>query len=72
MLHIDLSSTIYPLYEPTSETFWIEELSEEDIISEMVDHDLIVRMSPVKEYTVRAKIKWVKKGMPRVVEPTGF
>jgi len=28
------------------------------------EHDIIVRMPPVKEYSIRVKIKSIKKGTP--------
>lgn len=35
---------------------------------EFLSDDYIVRMPPVREYTVRAKIKSIEKGVPRFVE----
>jgi len=46
-----------------------EDISEERIVSEMIDRDFIVQMPPVKKYTIRVKIKGIKKASPRVVEP---
>jgi len=33
------------------------------------DNDVIVRMSPLKERTVKAKVVSVEKAEPRIVEP---
>ena len=68
---IDLSS-VRPHFEPMSETYVTEVLSEEDIINEILEHDFIVRMPPVKEYTMWVKVKSVEKATPRIVEPEGF
>lgn len=65
---IDMSS-VHPLFEATTETYIAEALSEEDIVDEMLEHDFVVKMSPVKEYTVRTRIRSVTKGTPRIVEP---
>ncbi len=70
-LEID-SSSVYPYFKVATETHVSQELTEEDIIGEMLEHDFIVRMSPVKEYTVQARIKSVEKAVPRIVEPEVF
>jgi hypothetical protein len=51
-----------------------EEISDEAIILEMIEHDFIVRMPPVREYTLRVKVKSVEKGIPHVhlTELEGF
>ena len=56
----------------TYETYVTEALSEENIVNEMLEHDFIVRMPPVKEYTVWVKVKSVEKATPRIVEPERF
>ncbi len=45
------------------------DISEEMIVSEMIDRDFIVQMPPVNKYTIQVKIKGIKKASPRVVEP---
>lgn len=71
MFQVDVSS-IYPRFEPENETYPNGELSEEEIISEMIESDFIVRMSPVKEYTARIRIKSAEKAIPRIIEPEGI
>lgn len=66
------ASSLYPLFKTGNETYLTRELSEEEIISEIVESRFIVRMSPVKEYTVRMKIESVEKAIPRIVEPEGI
>lgn len=68
---IDLSS-VYSQFEPKVETYVTELLSEEDIVSGMLEQDFIARMPPVKEYTMWVKVKSVEKATPRIVEPEGF
>jgi hypothetical protein len=46
--------------------------SEEDMITEMLDHDLVVRMPPDRRYTVDLEVNGIRKGMPRIVEPEGI
>lgn len=36
---------------------------------EILEHEIIVRMPPVKEYTKRVRIKSIEKGKPHIVEP---
>jgi len=70
MFQVDVSS-ICPRFEPENETYLTGELLEEEIISEMVGSDFIVRMSPVKEYTARIRLKSAEKATPRIIEPDG-
>lgn len=65
---IDFSS-VYSQFESKIETYETELLSEEDIVSGMLKQDFIVKMPPVKEYTVCVKVKSVEKATPRIVEP---
>jgi hypothetical protein len=68
---IDLSS-VYSQFESKIETYVTELLSEENIVSGMLKQDFIVRMPPVKEYTVRVKVRSVEKATLRIVETEGF
>lgn len=68
LLEIDLSS-VYSQFELKIETYTAKLLSEEDIVSAMLKQDFIVRMPPVREYTVWVKVKRVEKATPRIVEP---
>jgi hypothetical protein len=69
---VDTSSLKFPRFKPENETYLTEELSEEEIIGKMIEYDPIVRMSPLKEYTVRVRIESINKATPRVVEPEGI
>jgi len=71
VFRVDVSS-VYPCFETENEIYLTEELSEEEIIGEMIESDFIVRMSPMKEYTVRVRIKSTEKAVPRIVEPEGI
>jgi len=76
LLEIDLSS-IWPHFEIKTETSAIEEarkniteiISEDELISEMVEEDFVVRMPTKKRYKIHVVVRNVKKGKPRVVEP---
>lgn len=68
---IDLSS-VYSQFEPKIETYVTELLPEQNIVSGMLKQDFIVKMHPVKEYTVWVKVKSVEKAIPRIVEPEEF
>jgi len=70
-LEIDLSS-VHLQFESKIETCVTELLSEEDIVSGMLKQDFIVRMSPVKEFTLWVRVKSVEKATPRTVEAEGF
>lgn len=70
LFEIDLSSA-YPHFEVKSKASSIEEAVEEIIPEEMLEFDVFVRMPPVKEYTIRVKIKSVEKAIPHIVEPEG-
>ncbi len=71
LFEIDVSSE-YPHFEVKSKTTSIEEVIDEIILEEMLEFDVFVRMPPVKEYTVRVKIKSVEKAIPHIVEPEGI
>jgi len=68
---IDLSS-VYPRFEPVTITSSVEEFYEEILPEETLEHDIIVRMPPVKQYIIEVKIKSVEKAIPRIVEPEGL
>lgn len=36
---------------------------------EMMQFNVVVRMPPVRSYTVKVKVKSIKKAEPRIVEP---
>jgi hypothetical protein len=44
----------------------------EDIMIAMQEHELIIRIIPVKKYKIRVKVKSIKKASPRVIEPEGI
>lgn len=41
----------------------------EEIVPEDIECDIIVRMPPIKEQTIRAKIKSAEKATLHIVEP---
>jgi hypothetical protein len=43
-----------------------DNISDEDILLAMQDHELIVKMPPIKEYKIRVKVKSVEKASPRI------
>lgn len=46
-----------------------EEISDEMIAAEMLEHDFVVQMPPVREYTLRVRIKSIEKATPHIVGP---
>ncbi|GAG41352.1 unnamed protein product [marine sediment metagenome] len=46
-----------------------KELTDEEIFEEMLECNTVVRMPPVKEYTIKVKIESIKKATPKIVEP---
>lgn len=58
-------------YEPAEASSSKERgITDEDIWAAMIDHDTIVRLSPIRSYVVRAKITKVERGRPHPIEPT--
>lgn len=70
-LEIDLSS-VQPHFEIKSETSLIRETTEEAVPEEMLEYDVVVRIPPRKRYTIELRIKTVRRGEPRIVEPEGL
>jgi hypothetical protein len=70
LFEIDQSS-VRPSLEPESKTFSTEltELSEETIIKELVKDDFIIQMPPVRDYTLRVRVKSIEKATPHIVNP---
>jgi hypothetical protein len=72
---IDLSS-IQSYFEIKNETSLIEKLSEiaisEDISEDMLEFDIVIRMPPKKEWSVRLRVESIEKAKPHIVEPEGF
>lgn len=59
--------------DQTQEKFCIsEEISDEMIVSGMIKHDFIVQMPPIREYTLRVRVKSIEKATPHIVEPEGI
>lgn len=73
LLEIDLSS-VWPHYEIKSETSLMEikEISEEMIVAGMIKYDFIVQIPPIRECTLRVRIKSIEKATPHIVEPKGI
>ena len=70
-IYVD-ASTIYPCFEAESKSFLVEEHTEEDLLNDIIKHDFIIRMPPIKKRTVRFKIKSVEKATPKIAVPEGF
>jgi|YelNatPaOPRAMG01_1025707.scaffolds.fasta_scaffold14324_4 hypothetical protein len=70
-LEIDLSS-IGLYFEIKNETFpkhmTTEEISEEDLFSEMLEHDFIVKMPPKRRYSIELSIKNIRRGEPKIFD----
>jgi len=62
-------SSVHPHLEITSETYETMILTDEEIVSDMLDHNYVVKMPPKKEYSIRLKIRSVEKAVPRVFKP---
>ena len=71
ILETDLSS-IWPRFEIKSETTLFEDTFVEKFMEEMLEFNIVVRMPPLSEWSVRAKVKSVEKAKPHIVEPEGF
>lgn len=73
LLEIDLSS-VRPCFEIKSEMSMMElkEVSEERIVARMIKHDFIVQMPPIREYTLRVRVKSIKKATPHIIESEGL
>ena len=65
---IDLSS-VHPYFEPMTATSLIEEFYEETLLEEMLEYNVVVRIPPIKRYTIELEIKSVKRAEPKIVEP---
>ena len=80
LFQIDTSSTKKIIFETKKETFKISLMtdkdkdlfSEEVITIDIVENDFIVKMPPKNRYKVRVRVKEVKRGEPRVVQPGEF
>jgi hypothetical protein len=46
-----------------------KEISDEMIATGMLEHDFVVQMSPIREYTLRVRIKSIEKATPHIVGP---
>ena len=80
LLDIDLSS-INPYFRIKNEASSIQEnvektvslqLSEEEIVMEMVDHDIITGLPPKRRYKVELKVMNIRRGKPKIVNPEEF
>jgi len=80
LLEIDLSS-IHPHFRIKNETSSIHEmvektvslqLSEEEIVMEMVDHDIITGLPPKRRYKVELRVRNIRRGKPKIVNPEDF
>ena len=77
LLKIDTSKIIFETKKEISKISLMTDkdkdlFSEEVITIDMVEHDFIVKMSPKNRYKIRMRVKEVKRGEPRVVQPGEF
>lgn len=70
LFDVDISSR-YPHLKAKSVSALSEKVFDEALPEEMMEYDVFVRMPPLRDYTIRVKIKSVEKAIPRVVEPEG-
>jgi hypothetical protein len=70
-LEVDLSS-IQSYFEIKNETSLIEKPSEIAISEDMLEFDIVIRMPPKKEWSVRLRVESIEKAKPHIVEPEGF
>lgn len=68
----DSSSFLPPHFEMENNTSLIKELTEKAISEEVLEYDVFVKMPPIKEQIVRAKIKSIEKASIHIVEPEEF
>ena len=80
LLDFDLSS-INPYFRIKNEASSIQEnvektvslqLSEEEIVMEMVGHDIITGLPPKRRYKVELKVMNIRRGKPKIVDPEEF
>ncbi len=65
---IDLSS-VHPRFEPMTGASLIGEFGETILPEEILEYDIIVRMSPRRRYTIELEVESIKKAEPRIIEP---
>lgn len=42
-------------------------ITEEDIVTEMVEHDFVTKIPPKKKYKIQVLVRSIKKGEPRSI-----
>jgi hypothetical protein len=67
LYEVDLSS-VWPHFEPKSGTS-LEETTQSVIPAEMLEHDVVLRMPPKRQYTIQLEVKRVIRAEPKIVEP---
>lgn len=77
LLKIDTSKIIFETKKEISKISLMTDkdkdlFSEKVITIDMVENDFIVKMPPKNRYKVRVRVKEVKRGEPRVVQPDEF
>lgn len=56
--------------EPSALIFENETYKNKEIFTdEMIEHDIYVKMPPIKKYSIKAKITRIRKAEPRIVLP---
>lgn len=44
------------------------DITEEDIVTEMVEHDFVTKVLPKKKYKIQVLVRSIKKGEPRSIK----
>lgn len=65
------SSSVLPQFEPVSRTSFGDE-TKEIFLAEALEGDIVIRVPPVSEGTIRVKVKSIERAVPRVIEPEEF
>jgi len=44
------------------------DITEEDIVTEMIEHDFVTKIPPKKKYKIQVLVRSIKKGEPRSIK----
>jgi len=66
-VEMDVSS-VYPRFEPKSESLLIRESFEEAIGDEPFGSDVVVRMAPLRRYQIKLNVTGIRKAQPFIAE----
>ena len=71
LLELDPSS-IKPYFKIKNESSLVPEMFEKIIPEQELEIDVVVRIPPIRERSVRVKVKTVEKAVPNIVGPGAF